>query len=80
MVLLVQNGEAVELAGTGSDIEIVTEATPFYGEAGGQVGDSGRISGSDIEVEVTDTVKDPTGLIIHKGRILSGQIKSGPDG
>ena len=77
VVLLVQNGEAVDLAGAGSDIEIVTEITPFYGEAGGQVGDSGRISSFDLEIEVADTVKDPTGLIIHKGRILSGRIKTG---
>ena len=77
VVLLVQNGEAVDLAGADSDIEIVTESTPFYGEAGGQVGDSGRISGPGLEVEVTDTVKDPTGLIIHKGRILTGRIKTG---
>ena len=77
IILLVQDGEEVEQAGPGDDIEIVTEVTPFYGEAGGQVGDTGRISGTDLEVEVTDTQKDPTGLIIHKGRVVSGQIKAG---
>ncbi len=77
IILLVQDGTEVEQAGPGDDIEIVTEVTPFYGEAGGQVGDTGRISGTDLEVEVTDTQKDPTGLIIHKGRVVSGQIKAG---
>jgi alanyl-tRNA synthetase len=77
VLLLVTNGEAVDFAAAPNPVEIVTEATPFYGEAGGQVGDSGRISGADLDVEVTDTVKDPTGLIIHKGRVLSGRIKVG---
>jgi alanyl-tRNA synthetase len=77
IILLVRDGAEVEQAGPGDDIEIVTEMTPFYGEAGGQVGDTGRISGTDLVVEVTDTQKDPTGLIIHKGRVVSGQIKAG---
>ncbi len=77
IILLVRDGQEVEQAGPDDDIEIVTEATPFYGEAGGQVGDTGRISGTDFAVDVTDTKKDPTGLIIHKGRVLSGQIAAG---
>ena len=79
IILLVRDGQEVEKAGRGDEIEIVTEATPFYGEAGGQVGDTGRISGSEFEVEVTDTIKDPTGLIIHKGRVLSAGSNR-PDG
>ncbi len=79
IVLLVRNGEDVAQAGPGDDIEIVTEKTPFYGESGGQVGDTGRIRGPGAEVEVTDTIKDPTGLIIHKGRVLSGQIEAGQE-
>ena len=59
------------------DIELVTEKTPFYGESGGQVGDIGTITASNngetFQMEVTDTIKDPTGLIIHKGKILSGK-------
>ncbi len=77
IILLVRDGQEVEQAGSGDEIEIVTEATPFYGEAGGQVGDTGRISGAEFEVEVTDTIKDPTGLIIHKGRVFSGQVAAG---
>ncbi|MFZ0727211.1 MAG: DHHA1 domain-containing protein, partial [Desulfobacterales bacterium] len=77
VILLVQDGEAVDVAGAGSDIDIVTAETPFYGEAGGQVGDSGRISGPDLEIEVSATLKDPTGLIIHKGRIVAGRINTG---
>jgi alanyl-tRNA synthetase len=74
-VLLVVDGRAVEEAGAGTSVEIVTEQTPFYGESGGQVGDSGKITGPDLEVAVLDTAKDPTGLIIHKGTVLTGTIR-----
>jgi alanyl-tRNA synthetase len=58
-------------------VEVVTTATPFYGEAGGQVGDRGLITSPDLELEVKDTVKDPTGIIIHKGIVKKGHIESG---
>ena len=77
VILLVRDGQEVEEADSGDHVEIVTEATPFYGEAGGQIGDTGRISTSAFDVEVTDTVKDPTGLIIHRGQVRSGQITIG---
>jgi alanyl-tRNA synthetase len=77
LVLLVKDGAEVEAAEQGSTVEIVTEKTPFYGEAGGQVGDRGTITAPGIEVTVTDTVKDPTGLIIHKGKIVSGRLAKG---
>ena len=75
--LLVQGKKSVESADEGSDVEVVTTMTPFYGEAGGQVGDRGTISAPGLEMEVTDTVKDPTGIIIHKGRVKSGRIENG---
>jgi len=75
VLLLVQDGREVAEAGSGQSVEVVTEATPFYGEAGGQVGDAGKISTPDLEIVVTDTIKDPTGITIHKGEIVSGSIK-----
>jgi len=77
VVLLVNDGKGVEGAGAGTDVEVVTTATPFYGEAGGQVGDRGTITAQDMEMTVTDTVKDPTGIIIHKGRVESGRLEAG---
>ncbi len=77
ILLLVADGNEVESADAGSDIEVVTEQTPFYGEAGGQVGDRGTISGKGFDVQVRDTVKDATGLIIHRGTVTAGSIRTG---
>jgi alanyl-tRNA synthetase len=73
----VENGVEVSEAAAGRDIEIVTEETPFYGESGGQTGDAGLIKSKDLEIEITDTVKDPTGIIIHKGKVLKGSVAAG---
>ncbi len=75
--LLVADGAAVETAQAGTAVEIVTDKTPFYAESGGQVGDVGRIHNAAFSMEVTGTVKDPTGLMIHKGILQTGTARSG---
>ena len=77
VVLLVCGNDGVTHADAGAEVEVVTTATPFYGEAGGQVGDHGTINAPDMEMVVTDTVKDPTGIIIHKGQVKRGRIENG---
>jgi alanyl-tRNA synthetase len=77
VLMVVRDGKASELGTAGDSIEIVTANTPFYGEAGGQVGDRGRVCGQGFEMEVSDTVKDPNNIIIHKGRVLRGSISPG---
>ncbi|RPJ17187.1 MAG: alanine--tRNA ligase [Desulfobacteraceae bacterium] len=77
VLLIVENGEEVAEAGAGRNIEIVTEKTPFYGESGGQAGDAGFIRSKNLEISVSDTVKDPAGIIIHKGRVVSGTVGRG---
>ncbi len=78
VLLVVADGVAVDEAREGTAVEIVTDRTPFYGEAGGQVGDQGRITaGSGAVVEIEDTIKDPTGMIIHKGKVVSGRLEKG---
>ncbi|MGQ3314660.1 alanine--tRNA ligase-related protein, partial [Reyranella sp.] len=51
--------------------------TPFYGESGGQVGDTGRILGEGFAIDVTDTQKKADGLFVHFGRVASGTVKIG---
>ncbi|MBW2175494.1 MAG: alanine--tRNA ligase [Deltaproteobacteria bacterium] len=81
VMLIVENGTEIPSAEKGQLIEVLTEATPFYGKSGGQAGDTGRIVAADgsnaFAVAVRDTIKDPTGLIIHKGMVVSGTIKKG---
>jgi alanyl-tRNA synthetase len=77
VLMIVRQGKEVEQAAAGEEIELVAARTPFYGEAGGQVGDRGRIYGQGFEMEVLDTVKDPNNIIIHKGRVLRGEISPG---
>ena len=77
VLLLVQNDTEIQEAKEDDPIEIVVEKTPFYAEAGGQVGDRGTIRSNNVTVELTDTIKDPTGLIIHRGKVLSGTLKKG---
>ncbi len=76
VILLVQEGVEVESAVAGA-VEVVTRETAFYGESGGQAGDTGTITADGLEMKVTDTVKDPTGLIIHRGEVVSGKIEKG---
>ncbi|MDY6950779.1 MAG: alanine--tRNA ligase [Thermodesulfobacteriota bacterium] len=77
VLMIVRQGEAVQQAGQGEEIEVVTAMTPFYGEAGGQVGDRGHISGQGFDMEVIDTVRDPNDIIIHKGKVLKGSLTVG---
>ncbi|MCU0590591.1 MAG: alanine--tRNA ligase [Desulfobacterales bacterium] len=76
-VLLVAHDQEILDAVAGSEVSVVTERTPFYAESGGQVGDIGRIIGPAGEMEVSATLKDPTGLIIHQGRMRSGRLRKG---
>jgi alanyl-tRNA synthetase len=77
VVLIVADGSEISEAAAGQSVELVTAETPFYAEAGGQVGDTGKITHKNFEMEVVDTIKDPTGLVIHKGNIISGTVKKG---
>jgi alanyl-tRNA synthetase len=58
-------------------VEIVTQETPFYAASGGQTGDGGTITQPNREglIQITDTTKDPTGIIIHQGRVEKGRFR-----
>jgi alanyl-tRNA synthetase len=79
VLVLVQEGQEVEAVSAEAEVELVVAETPFYGESGGQVGDNGFICGvdgnKDLKINVVDTIKDPTGLFIHKGTLLSGSLQ-----
>ena len=54
---------------------IITNQTPFYGESGGQVGDSGEIISGDFKFEVNDVQKKLGDLFVHYGKVTNGSIK-----
>jgi alanyl-tRNA synthetase len=78
VVALVRGGALVKRAESGDEIDVVTEATPFYGEAGGQVGDEGTIrTASGAKLVVTGTQKPVTGLVVHRGKLEAGSLAVG---
>jgi len=74
---LIRDGEAVDTLSEGEEGWLVTNQTPFYGESGGQVGDTGVITSADGEFVVTDTKKLLSDLFVHIGRVVKGSIGSG---
>ncbi|MGB1558013.1 MAG: alanine--tRNA ligase, partial [Oceanococcaceae bacterium] len=69
--------EAVQTLAMGEQGAIVLDATPFYAESGGQVGDTGTLSTADGVFQVEDTRKDPGGAFVHFGVVKAGQIQLG---
>jgi len=74
---IIKGDEFLSSAYEGEQIEVIVEKTPFYGEAGGQVGDRGVIFQEGFSLEVEDTIKPFEDLIIHKGRLKRGVIEEG---
>ncbi|MBN9219745.1 MAG: alanine--tRNA ligase [Mesorhizobium sp.] len=74
---LVKDGKTVDSAGAGDAVAIVVNQTPFYGESGGQMGDTGIISGEGFSIEISDTQKKADGLFVHLGKVASGTVKTG---
>ncbi len=72
---IVRDGVSVSTATAGDAVEIVVSRTPFYGEAGGQVGDHGLITTDTGCVGVEDTQKPVPGLVVHRGRVQSGIVE-----
>ncbi|HSG95537.1 MAG TPA: alanine--tRNA ligase, partial [Afifellaceae bacterium] len=78
IVALVADGNQVERLETGADGAIIVNQTPFYGEAGGQVGDTGAIeTAAGDRFRVTDTQRKADGLIVHYGKVEAGSFAPG---
>lgn len=77
ILAIVKDGERVEAAGEGESAIFVLNKTPFYGESGGQIGDTGVISGEGFEIEVTNTTKDQGGIFLQAGVVKSGSVAVG---
>ncbi|MEE8536066.1 MAG: alanine--tRNA ligase, partial [Kiloniellales bacterium] len=75
---IVVDGEEVEATDAGRSVLFVTNQTPFYGESGGQVGDTGiAFSAEGCEVRIDDTRKHLGDLHVHVGEVTKGSLRVG---
>jgi alanyl-tRNA synthetase len=76
ILALIEDGAPVAEAKAGAEVAVILNQTPFYGESGGQVGDTGRITGAEgLRITVTDTQKKLGDLFVHLGRIEAGTAR-----
>jgi alanyl-tRNA synthetase len=74
---LVREGNEVASLKAGESGAVVVNQTPFYGESGGQVGDTGVISGDGVRFKVADTQKKAGDVFVHLGTVEQGTLKAG---
>jgi alanyl-tRNA synthetase len=79
IINLAKDGRVVDHAVQGDPVAVVLNESPFYAEAGGQVGDTGSISGANGEIAVLDTQSPLPGLIVHYGEVRQGSLRSGEE-
>ncbi len=71
---LLVHGRPRDSASAGEDVEVILRETPFYGEMGGQVGDTGEIRGEHGRVLVRQTIRPLPQITVHQGRVAQGRI------
>ena len=74
---IVQDNKLVENAQMDDEVAVVLDRTPFYAESGGQIGDTGVITGDNFKMVVADCKKTSDGKFLHVGRIESGMVQLG---
>ncbi|MEV6495361.1 alanine--tRNA ligase-related protein, partial [Actinoplanes sp. NPDC051633] len=74
------DGAQVQVAGEGDFVELIMDSTPFYAEGGGQQADTGLINVGGGRLEVVDVQQPVPGLIVHKARVLRGEVRVGEAG
>ena len=74
---VVVEGQIVDNAQRGQEVEIILTHTPFYAASGGQVADTGTVTAPQGAIEINGVDRPVSGLIVHKGRVTSGSIYTG---
>ena len=72
---LLKDNKEVKILSTNDEGMLITNQTPFYGESGGQVGDTGEITLGEFKFEVNDVQKQLGDLFVHYGKVIKGSIK-----
>jgi alanyl-tRNA synthetase len=74
---ILKDGQEVEALTSGESGLVVLNQTPFYGQSGGQVGDTGEIRGQDLVVRVSDTERKLGDIVVHHVTVAEGSLKVG---
>jgi alanyl-tRNA synthetase len=74
---LVRDGKEVAELKAGETGAVIVNQTPFYGESGGQIGDTGVMTAHGVRFTVSDTQKEAGDLFVHQGKVEQGTLKVG---
>ena len=74
---IIIDGKLSDKAAQGQEVILIFDKTPFYAESGGQVGDTGLIKNSNVEIQVNNVTKSTNGLFLHHCKISKGELKKG---
>ncbi len=77
VISIIKEGKGVPFAKKGDSVDILLDKTPFYGQAGGQVGDTGWLLSEEMRFTVMDTLKFGGNIIVHKGTVEEGSLALG---
>jgi alanyl-tRNA synthetase len=72
-----RDGKEVAELKAGETGAVTVNQTPFYGESGGQIGDTGAMTADGVRFTVTDTQKEAGDLLVHQGKVEQGALKVG---
>ena len=75
VLAILKDLKPVEFANKGEEVEILVNQTPFYGESGGQTGDTGNAYNEKTQIDITSSSKPIQDLIIHQAKITQGTLK-----
>jgi alanyl-tRNA synthetase len=76
---LISCANSVRDVSAGNEVDVILDKTPFYGEMGGQVGDTGEINSQKGKVVVINTFRASPDIIIHRGKVVEGSISKGDE-
>jgi alanyl-tRNA synthetase len=76
---LIANEGSVANVGEGSEVDVILDKSPFYGEMGGQVGDTGELNSQKGKVVVSSTLRSGPDMIIHRAKVTEGSIARGDE-
>ena len=69
----------VQTVSQGHEVDITLDKSPFYGEMGGQVGDTGEISSQKGKIAIVNAIRMPSDVIVHQGKVVEGSMSVGDD-